>query len=110
MCLCVLFILCNQDLDVNFAAWLLTDFLDSRNIHGANITAPTIVCFVQAFRFGEYFAGCGNVTFAMQLNGFASFKMDRDYGGDFNDFLTTSGFARLLSKQVLRTEYGLVYI
>ena len=50
----------------------------------------------EAYRFGELFAGAADTTFAVKLCGIPAFKLDRDYGGMYNDFMSPAGYACLV--------------
>ena len=53
--------------------------------------------FVKAYRFCEYFAGDGNLSWCFKQFGFPGLSFDTNYGGRYNDIMEPAGFACLPS-------------
>lgn len=53
--------------------------------------------FVKAYRFCEYFAGDGNLTWCFKQFGYPGLSFDTNYGGRYNNIMEPAGFACLPS-------------
>lgn len=60
---------------------------------------------IEEYRFVEFFAGDGNLTWSLRRHGFRGLKLDKDYGGRYNNIFEPAGFAL----RVCRVEWELCF-